>query len=170
MDSIREQIIAEVKVRLQQITTANGYKTNIGVVVTEGMLIDGDPPVYPSINFWDGDETAEAAYSMVHRRLQLTVEGYDKPSPSVADDDLTPDMLTAVARNMVVDVDRALWLDHVTGRSDPTLGGLAAGIAFVQSQPSISHRPVRWIGSTSLWEITYKTRAGNPYAQDDEED
>lgn len=160
--TIRERLMRAVKARLQTILAANGYETSIGQTVNEGLLIDAEPPAIPSLNFWDGNESGQIEAGQVLRSLQLTVEGYDKRL-----NEETPDKLTVVARNMVTDVERALWRDPETLRPDVTFGGLAVGIEFSQSQPVIGLKPHLWIGSTSLWEIIYRTRAGNPYSQND---
>lgn len=162
--SIRERIVQLIEARLKTITQANGYQTDLGVTVTEGMLIDPDPPVIPAINFWDGTESTQNETGMTHRSLQLVVETYDKQT-----DAPTPANLTRAARTHVLDVERAIWRDPVTGRSDPTLQGLAVGMTLLQSQPSIGLKPQTWIGSLSTYDIEYRTKAGNPYTNSDED-
>jgi hypothetical protein len=164
-ESVRTRIMAAVRARLERIARANGFETNIGTTVYEGMLIDAEPPVIPSCNFWDGNETGQLEAGMILRTLQLTVEAYDQH-----EDDETPDRLTVLARHMVIDVERALWIDPTTGRPEPTLGGLAVGIEPSQSQPVIGLKPQLWIGSTSLFDVLYRTKAGDPYTHSDIEE
>lgn len=163
--SIRERIVRLIAARLTTITQANGYETDIGGTVTEGMLIDAEPPVLPCINFTDGAESSQVEAGMIHRSVQLMVETYDKQN-----EDPTPESLTRKARRHVVDVERALWRDPDTLRAETTFGGLAVGMTLLQSQPNIGQKPQPWIGSLSLYEIHYRTKAGNPYTSSDDED
>lgn len=162
---IRERIVRAVKQRLQTILQANDYETDIGQAVVEGMLFEAEPDPLPVINFWDGAETAEAEMGMIHRALQLTIETYDKLT-----DDPTAEGLTAIARHHLVDVERALWRDPATLLPDPTFGGLAVGMTLSQSQPHMGYKPIPWAGSISLYEIMYRTKAGNPYSNTDSDE
>lgn len=165
LQTIRARIVAAVKARLQTISLANDYETEVGSTVVEGLLIEAEPPVIPCINFFDGAETTQAEAGMVLRSLQLGVETYDKQVEGA-----TPESLTQRARAQVTDIERALWRDPDTRRPEPTFGGLAIGMSILQSQPHIGLKPIPWIGSVSTYEITYRTQAGNPYSNRDDED
>lgn len=164
--SIRDRIVRLIEARLKTITIVNGYKTDLGATVTEGMLIEAEPPVIPAINFYDAAETGESEAGMVKKALQLIVETYDKQASNVA----TPQSLTVAVRKHVIDVEQAIFRDPATGRPDPTLQGLVVGMTLSQSQPHIGQQPVAWIGSISSYEIQYRTKAGNPYSSMDSEE
>ncbi len=163
--SIRERIVQLIEARLKTIQKVKGYQTDLGVTVTEGMLIDAEPPVIPAINFYDTAETGQAEAGMINKALQLIVETFDKQVEGP-----TPTSLTQVARKHVLDVEQALFRDPATLRHEPTLGGLAVGMTLSQSQPHIGLKPIPWIGSISSYEIQYRTKAGNPYINSDEEE
>lgn len=73
MTTIREQIIAAAQTKLADITTAKGYRTNIGanVVLTRYEL---DPEELPACIVWPKPEDVERAYGANECSMGLAIE------------------------------------------------------------------------------------------------
>jgi hypothetical protein len=165
---IRERVMAEIGQRLRRIQQAEGFLTDCGAAVSYGQLIEAEPPVIPSLNYWDGQETGESDYGEVVHTVSVTVECYDKPEPDP--DKPLPDQLTRYAVRMLADVEQALWQHQETGQPDPQLRGLAEGIQYAGSRPILGLQPVLWVGCVSEWDVRYRTKAGDPYRQMDSDE
>lgn len=146
-----------VKRRLSRVTVANGYSCDCGLNVQEGKLVSLTPPV-PSMNFWDGDETAEKISGVELNTLTLTIELYSKGTSTS-----TSASIARVARRMAADVRKAmLWNDDYT-RLDPTLDELGDGLTYRASDLVLGLNPESWIGVILDFEIKYYTVYGNQY-------
>jgi hypothetical protein len=157
---VRERIMRRVGARLARIRVANGYQTDLAQALYYGALIEAEPPALPALNYYDGDEEGEALYGVREKRVELTIEAYDKVPDATTE--TLPDHLSRVSGRMLGDIEVAL-VTGPTGTPEPTFGGLAAGLQYASSRLIIGTRPQLWVGCVSNWIITYRTRHGNPY-------
>ena len=154
---VRERIMDVIKQRLARVTVANGYSCDCGLDVHEGKLVTLTPAV-PSMNFWDGDETAEKSHRMELNTVNVTVELYDRGAS-----DATSTSLARTARRMVADVRKAiLWNDDYS-RLDPTLDGLAQGLKYTASDLVLGLHPNSWLGVIMAFDVQYYTVLGNQF-------
>jgi hypothetical protein len=162
---VRQRITDVIKLRLQQITQANGYLTDFGLNVHHGMLIIAEPPT-PSLNYWDADEdTVRLQYGLQANTLSLVVASYEKIETEAMADDQNPDELSTPAVKILKDVERAVFESHVTNRVDLSLEGLATNLSLDSSQHVAGLNPEIWIQTISNFTVLYNTRVGNPYQQ-----
>lgn len=158
LKSIRERIMDLIKLRLETVSLASGYRTDCGQRVDYGKLIDTHPPTLPMFEFWDGEEnTTKDEYGDENNLVTVSVEAFDR----LEDDSRA---LPAVSNELLADAKKAIARNHVTGDLDPTFGGLADGLAYRVSELTIGTGPSGyWVGFLAQWEITYRTPLGDPY-------
>jgi hypothetical protein len=118
VDSIRQQIVDEIKIRLAAITPANGYETDLG----EGLILE-DPPAFqeeelPALGVFDlVNQMAKdsADQKAIPNQLAMQVRIFLKRETNLA-----------TARKMIADVKRAIIRDPGSGAIDPRLGPVNA--------------------------------------------
>ena len=162
-DLVRERLMAFVKLRLQQIRTANGYLTEFGATVHRGMLLAFAPDPIPCINFWDTDQSnARSGYGLQENTLSVIVATYDK---LMSDGDENPDEVVTPAVKVIADVERAMQHDHVTKDYDPFFDGMVQRLGYDSSEHVSGLQPELWIQTASRFTFVYQTRLGDPFQQ-----
>ncbi len=154
---VREKIVNVISRRLSRIRVTNGYSCDCGLTVNEGKIVTISPEV-PSLNFWDGDESATKDHGNEINTMRVTVELYEKGEPQ--------DSSTAIsrrARRMVADVRSALLMNDGNTRPDPTLDGTAEGLTYSSSDLVLGYNTESWLGVIVDFEVTYHTLFGNLY-------
>ena len=73
-NTIREQIIAAIVTRLEEIRTAKGYNTNIGQYVKR-VLKEVDPDDLPGTTVWPQPETSERKYGYSQIMTPINLNG-----------------------------------------------------------------------------------------------
>lgn len=150
-DTIRQQIVSAVIAALEQITTANGYETNIGTTVedwpTQLQGTDNEDEL-PVIGVFDVDETSSTPNlnsKLENHELTIQARCYLRHN--------TP---AAQCRKVMGDIKKALGVDK-------TWGGLATGTRPSRQGPDI--KPEGFEISAAVVEITihYTTCAFDPY-------
>lgn len=154
---VREKIVLVLHNRLARIQIANGYSCDCGTEVNEGKIIDITPPT-PSLNFWDGDETAEKLNDVEMNNMTLTVELYEKGTSAS-----TSTTISRIARRMSADARKAILMNDDYSRPDPTLDGLARGLTYKASDLVLGFGPESWTGVILEFEVVYETLYGNLY-------
>ena len=116
-ETIRQQIVDKIKLRLAAISTGNGYATNLGA-----RPIDEWPTAYqedqcPALGVFDLVNKTTQNYpdeKRVINTLPLQVRLFLKRNETPAE-----------IRTMLADVMKAIITDPATGKRDPRFGGLA---------------------------------------------
>ena len=120
--SIRQQIVAEIKQRLAAITVANGYETDLGLGPIDEFPVSYLDDELPALGVFDLVNTMVQDYAQEKRimnelPLQVRIFLQRDPDPTKV-------------RQMLADVQRAIIRDPATQERDATLGQLA-----VDTQP-----------------------------------
>lgn len=151
-DTIRAQIVAAIIAKLKTITTANGYKTELGSKVYEWGAPRLGAEDLPAAIVRDDTEDLVSEYSNARHEFILTVEI----------EVLTADAATAAsiraARDFITDVYKALG-------QDITLGGLALDIKPIGNELAHEKAEKTVGGGKASYAVRYRTAAYNPEAQ-----
>ena len=151
-DTIREQIIAAIVAKLAGITTANGYNTDIGRFVRRVRHFENDDR--PGISVIPRPEEASKIHGKARMVMPVAVEGnmkFGDENPSVTAEKILGDLRTLMEAQAAAD--------------DPT-GGLADFIEYTAGGTDEYPEPGHFrVGCYAVYNITYKTLAGDPYRQ-----
>jgi len=155
-NTIRQQIIEEIKSRLAVITKDNGYQTDAGMVLYYGRLQAPVPQELPAINIWDVDETMAREFGIRSRRFTLNIEAY------ISSQDLALPELGNILR---ADLEKALLrkaLDQ--DKIDETFNNLVQYFDFIRSEVFLLEGPERIGGVVMEFAVVYQQALGDPYA------
>lgn len=162
---VREILTDMIKLRLQQITQANGYLTDYGLKVHHGQAIIAEPEL-GSLNFWDNAVTAvKAGSGLQENTLSLVIHAYDKRDEADLQDGQNPDELIPPLVNVASDLERAMLRNHVTGAYDPEFDGIAKSCTFLGSQIVTGLFGALWLEAETSFSLVYNTRLGDPFQQ-----
>ena len=162
---VRKRLVTMAGLRLKRIQMANGYLTDFGLKVHRGQVIVAEPET-PSVNFWDVDETpVKSGSSLQENTLTLVVATYDKVAEEDLTDDDNPDELCEPAVNVLIDIERAMYHNHVTLAPDPTFDGMAKSLTLTGKNYVTGLQGALWIQTVSTFALVYNTRLGDPYQQ-----
>lgn len=142
--SKRELIFAEVKARFASITQANGYRTDIGLKLTEWQRTPKEVDQLPGVDVRDEvEETViETKASGVYERgLMIT---------AIAET-LEPDATASEARKCLADMIAAVGVD-------PTWGGLARRTLPVEDEVLVDEAGQRIGGARLMFRVEYSRK------------
>jgi hypothetical protein len=147
-----EDIADEIATRIQGITIANGYETDIGVKLMRGrrkIPADDDPPCSVLIEGNDSvdDTNGRTQAARVKIRVPYMVDGFDRCDPN------NPNVK---AHAMIRDIKRAIF------KGDANLGGRAFEVKYVGRD--IGPRPdgVGLVQARVAFEVVYAEDLANP--------
>lgn len=107
-DSIREQILQNVKTSLEQILVANGYDNDIRSV-ERGKLDALDNQTFPCIGIFEGDDSRASESSgnagFANRMAYLVIEGWIED----------PQDQSKAVNSLIADTEKALMVDRQRG-------------------------------------------------------
>lgn len=145
-DTIREQIIAAIAVKLADVRTANGYNTECGQNVQRAAK-QIDPDDLPAVVMFPGHENVTRQYGVNTHVMPLRLEGlkdFGSSNASVAAEAVLGDLIKVMFRPTSLAED----VKYVSGG--------------VEEYPDPGEKVV---GVPAVFEVTYKTVAGDPYSQ-----
>ena len=151
-DTIRERIISNLAARLSVITVANGYNTDIGGNVLRAKVTLGKDEPPAAVAFPETEESLRK-YGKQHCVMPVRVEGttyYGTDNPSVVAERILGDVIRCICGGTLVEV----------------TGGLADDVEYTgggtDEYPDAGEK---LIGASAVFNIKYKTLAGDPYNQ-----
>ena len=151
-DTIRERIISAIVNRCSVITVANGYNTDIGGNVLRAKVTLGKDEPPAAVVFPEPEESSRK-YGKQHCVMPVRVEGtayYGSDNPSVAAERILGDLIKCICGGTLSDV----------------TGGLADDVEYTgggtDEYPDAGEK---LIGASAVFNIKYKTVAGDPYNQ-----
>lgn len=150
MASVWTTIRDEVKLRLGNISIANGYSTDI-CVIEAGKVSPFDDDDLPAINFWKTDDLAESKkYTRQQRTLRMGFEFYELSS----DDDID-----TISDNFMTDFFIAMYRDPskplVTDEPMPMFVDKHFSTSFDVLRPIISQGSIPRVGLFAIVSFTY---------------
>lgn len=116
-DTIRQQLVNQIKLRLAAISVGNGYQTNLGARPIQEWPVAFQENECPALGVCDLVSKGTQQYpheKRINNVLPLQVRIFLKRGT-------TPEE----ARTMIADVMQAIVTDPITGTPDPRFGGLA---------------------------------------------
>lgn len=150
-DSKRQQIVNAIKTRLQGITVANGYQTDLGNAVYEWRLTPYQSTELPCADVRDTTESVEATVEVHIHKTTMEVKVLGSTGSLPAD-----------IRKRLADVVKAVG-------TDLTWGGLAedtvaAGQDLIEAEIDITGTGlVKVRAASARFEVSYTTAPFNPY-------
>jgi hypothetical protein len=145
-DSKRQQIMTALITRLQTITVANGYETDIGANVNEWHVTNFEEAELPAVDVRDTTESVEVRGGNHDYTLSIQIE--TKVSGTTA---------AAKMRDVIGDVIKAIG-------TDPSLGSLAQNVRPVQNEiAEIDQKDKRIASILQVFELRYITKAFKPF-------
>jgi hypothetical protein len=154
-DSIRQQLVDEIKRRLAQIQTAAGYETDLGSGPIEEMPVQFQEEEMPALGVLDLIDTVRQDYALekrVFNELSMQVRIF-----------LQRETSAALTRKMIADVKRALITDPASGERDATCGGLAVDMQPEQDGPDILKDTFQIDAAVVMFFIQFLTQPFNDY-------
>ncbi len=143
--SIRQSIIDSIITRLQTITIANQYETDLGNNVFEWRETDIELLDLPCVVLRDPSESVVARGGNHHYSLEIELE-----AKSLASD-------TALVRNIIADITKAIGVD-------PNFDSLVYQTTPVENETlEIEHKGKLFSSITMKFEVNYSTQAFKPY-------
>ena len=159
-DTIREIIIQDIMARLVEITVDGGYNTDIGARVYRVRKMV-DPEELPACVVWPQPETAENGYGQLKCKMQMRVEG-------IADFGTTN--ASVVAEKILGDLKKCLLARENETVSPST--GWSRSPDYIDSiiytgggTDEYPEEGALSVGTYATFEITYYTKAEDPYTQ-----
>lgn len=153
-ETIRERIILALMSNLAGITSANGYNTNIGANVqrVKSGLTDGE---LPSLIIWPQVEETVKIHGKSKITMPVKIEGISRftklENPSV------------VSELMLGDIRKMM---EMQGSGNSVTDGLSDSIQYSSGGSDEYPEPGNdRVGVYAIYNIEYKTLAGNPYSQ-----
>jgi len=149
--TIRERIIAAVVTHLEQVRTSGGYATDIGRRVLRART-DVDPDELEAMVVWPLPEEVTQAYGKNICVFPLSLVGFKN---------FAPDEASKVAEAILGDLITAM----TAPAKDPS-GGLADRIDYAGGGTDSYPEPGQSVvGASAVFNITYKTKIGDPLNQ-----
>jgi hypothetical protein len=151
-DSKRQQIVSAIKTRLQGITVANGYETDLGNAIYEWRLSAYQSTELPGADLRDTTETVGVTVGSHEHKMTAEVKVLGSTSSLPAD-----------IRKRLADVVKAAG-------TDLTWGGLAedtaaAGQDLIEAEVNITGTGLVKVCAASVrFEVSYTTAPFNPYS------
>lgn len=160
MTTPQKQIMDVVEARLANITTANGYYTDVGKIKRAG-LTAFKPGDLPAINLWAGPDNIVDQVSKGHgwqeRQLDLFVEYHDKTR-----DRPFSNVVYELGMDIVISVMRSVASPTVADNPDISLGGIVTTIKPITMLPELGEGQAPWCGCLVTFAVFYKVEIGNP--------
>lgn len=145
-DSIRQQIMTALIIRLQTITIANGYETNVGGNVNDWHVSNFEETELPAMDVRDVNESTEVRGSLHQNTLSIEIETKVSGTASAT-----------TMRDIIADVVKAIG-------TDPSFSGLAQNIVPVQNATvELDQKDKRIASVLQSFDILYLTTAFKPY-------
>jgi len=117
------EIAEEIKARVAQITTGNGYTTNVGATVRDGKIKIDDQDV-PCTSVVEGADIVQSGVSQrmatAHIKQQYALVSYLQ---------CDPDAPNTAARQAIRDLKRAIF--RTDGKPDPTWGNKVRAVRYM---------------------------------------
>ena len=145
-DTIRQQIMAALKTRLDTISTANGYETD--ATVYEWHVTDVSSDDLPVLDIRDSEQVTAAAVQEDEHTITGEITALAAGSASAA---------ASAVRNLIGDTVKAIG-------TDVTFGGLAQDTQIDGDVITIDHEDKRIAGATITVRIIYTTPHMNPFS------
>lgn len=150
MASVWTTIRDEIFLRLNNISVANGYSTNVSTIV-KGKVSPFDDDDLPGINFWKTDDTADdRLYTRQQRSLRMGFEYYTLSN----DDDID-----TISDEFMTDLFIALYRDPsaptVSDDPLPMFVDKQFKVSFDILRPIISQGSVPRLGVFAILTFTY---------------
>ncbi len=157
MTSVWTQIREEMNSRLESISVANGYSTDVATI-EKGRVSPFDDDDLPAINFWKTDDLAESKkYTRQQRSLRLGIEYYTLSN----DDDID-----TISDNFMEDLFVSLYRDPsaplVTDEPTPMFADKSFIMSFDVIRPIISQGSVPRLGVFAIVSCTYMINNTQP--------
>jgi len=145
-DTIREQIIANIKTTLEGITTGAGYNNTLKSVYRDPVAVQ-DIAQFPAAFILTGTEDpVQRASSVVVRTMNLTVEFWVHPGKELSK--AVESMRGDIQKAMVVDPRRAAL-------AQDTLEGPSSDVLLLEEIP--------FAGSQIGYSVPYRTKIEDPF-------
>ena len=150
-NSVRELIVNAVGVRLQAITVANGYETNLGAGLNLWRVTDFADSELPVMNLRDVECVTDQLIGNHHEhRLKLEVVAVSKIGGS-------DDNAGVTSRRMLADIWKAIGVDR-------KWSSLALDTNPLRDSTQVEQEKHLLISVKVEFEIKYRTQSYNPYA------
>ena len=170
--TVRMLIMRAIRERLAQITKAKGFATDLGVNLFYGQQTTAEPHILPITYYWDHFENPEPKSGSQLNQVQIQIETFERLTVPEDEQLLIAEPVSAAQQMPIIcnlhlaDLKVGLSHDPQTGQYDTRLGGLAHGLAYLESDPFFGVQPAAllWGGLNSHWVITYQHAPGDPYA------
>jgi len=149
MDSIREQVIKQLLLKLQTITIANGYHFDYGDNANRSILRYDEEEV-PAITLWSGSESTEEAYGYLTRTMNCEIDVFVLQQWNVIDD--------VIVNQIIADIQLCISINT------PSFNDLITNILELNSDPILPENGSKLIAAKLSYSINYQTK-NNPYKQ-----
>ncbi|MCU7836531.1 MAG: hypothetical protein KZQ83_14940 [gamma proteobacterium symbiont of Taylorina sp.] len=151
MDSIREQIIQAIFVRLETITTANGYNVSVADNANRAKAVLDEEDL-PALSLWAGTETTTSEYGADERKMVIDIN----TAMQVEDETISDDAMT---NQMIADIQKCM------GTHDTDVYNLIDGMKETNTEPIYRDTDSKILSVLVTYEITYTTVKGDPYSK-----
>ncbi len=145
-DSIRQQIMTALITRLQTITVANGYETNVGDNVNDWHVSNFQETELPAMDVRDANESTEVRGGFHQNTLSVEIETKVSGTTSAT-----------IMRDIIADVVKAIG-------TDTSFGGLVQNVLPVQNTTvELDQKDKRIASILQSFDIIYLTEAFKPF-------
>ena len=149
-DSIREQITQALLTRLQTITIAGGYETDIGLKM-ERARRSFDEEDLPAGALWPGVEEGAKEYQANNNEMSVDIEGHAQVGASETAD--------AIANRLIADIQKGVETH------DAALSALIDGLQYRSVEPQYPEDGGDVVSVRVSYAVKYKTARGDPYTK-----
>ena len=157
MSSVWNQIREEIFARLQSISVANGYSTDI-TTIEKGKVNPFDNDDLPAINFWKTDDIAEdKKYTRQQRSLRMGFEYY-----TLSNDDDIDTLSDGFMNDLFISLYRDPAFPSVNDDPLPMFADKNFSMSIDVLRPIISQGSTPRMGVFSIISFTYMINNLNP--------